>query len=63
MLSLLISTNLLSFVKKITFKGTVAVANKKIIDDYTKRLQAAGLTVSMAPDDDFEGGSREEWMH
>jgi hypothetical protein len=39
-----------------TGAGTVAVANKKIITEYTQRLQAAGLTVSMAPDDEFEGG-------
>ncbi|KAJ1428221.1 hypothetical protein B484DRAFT_450012 [Ochromonadaceae sp. CCMP2298] len=38
-----------------TGAGTVAVANKKIITEYTKNLQAAGLTCSMAPDDDFEG--------
>lgn len=39
-----------------TGAGTVAVANKKIISEYTKSLQAAGLTVSMSPDDEFEGG-------
>lgn len=39
-----------------TGAGTVAVSNKKIIDEYTKALQVAGLTVSMAPDDEFEGG-------
>lgn len=37
-----------------TGAGTVAVANKKIITEYTKSLQAAGLTVSMAPDDEFD---------
>lgn len=37
-----------------TGAGTVAVANKKIITEYTKTLQAAGLTVSMAPDDEFD---------
>lgn len=55
--------------------ATVAVANKKIVDEYCKSLQvllmlykyfiifmnnftqAAGLTVSMAPDDDFEPSS------
>lgn len=40
--------------------GTVAVANKKIVEEYTKSLQAAGLTVSMSPDDDFEGGDGDE---
>lgn len=39
-----------------TGAGTVAVANKKIITEYTKKLQAAGLTVSMAPDEEFERG-------
>jgi hypothetical protein len=43
-----------------TGAGTVAVANKKIITEYTKNLQAAGLTVSMAPDDEFEGGGGKE---
>eukprot|EP00595_Chromulina_sp_UTEXLB2642_P002419 CAMPEP_0196761566 /NCGR_PEP_ID=MMETSP1095-20130614/848_1 /TAXON_ID=96789 ORGANISM="Chromulina nebulosa, Strain UTEXLB2642" /NCGR_SAMPLE_ID=MMETSP1095 /ASSEMBLY_ACC=CAM_ASM_000446 /LENGTH=119 /DNA_ID=CAMNT_0042111285 /DNA_START=177 /DNA_END=536 /DNA_ORIENTATION=- len=43
-----------------TGAGTVAVANKKIISDYCKSLQVAGLTVSMAPDDDFEGEDDEE---
>lgn len=38
-----------------TGAGTVAVANKKTIAEYTKSLQMAGLTVSMAPDDEFEG--------
>lgn len=37
-----------------TGAGTVAVANKKIITEYTKSLQMSGLTVSMAPDDEFE---------
>ena len=36
------------------FVFPVAVANKKIIEEYSKSLQAAGLTVSAAPDDDFE---------
>jgi len=43
-----------------TGAGTVAVANKKIIDEYCKSLQKAGLSVSMAPDDDFESGEGEE---
>jgi len=43
-----------------TGAGTVAVANKKIIEEYCKSLQQAGLTVSMAPDDDFEAGEGEE---
>lgn len=34
--------------------ATVAIANKKIIEEYTKSMQSAGLTVSMAPDDEFE---------
>ena len=38
-----------------TGAGTVAVANKKIIDEYCKSLQTSGLSVSMAPDDEFEG--------
>ena len=42
-----------------TGAGTVAVANKKIIDEYCKSLQQAGLSVSMAPDDDFESGENE----
>ena len=37
-----------------TGAGTVAVANKKIISEYCSSLQMAGLTVSMAPDDEFE---------
>lgn len=43
-----------------TGAGTVAIANKKIIDEYCKSLQQAGLSVSMAPDDDFESGEGEE---
>ena len=43
-----------------TGAGTVAVANKKVIDEYCKSLQQAGLTVSMSPDDDFEAGEGEE---
>jgi ATP-dependent Clp protease adapter protein ClpS len=47
-----------------TGAGTVAVANKKIITEYCKSLQVAGLTVSMAPDDEFEndddGGEADE---
>ena len=39
-----------------TGAGTIAVSNKKIINEYTKTLQVAGLTVSCAPDDEFEGG-------
>jgi ATP-dependent Clp protease adapter protein ClpS len=41
-----------------TGAGTVAVANKKTIQELTQTLQAAGLTVSMAPEDDFEGGNQ-----
>ena len=40
---------------------TVAVANKKIIEEYSKSLQAAGLTVSTAPDDDFEPAGEDAW--
>jgi hypothetical protein len=36
------------------------IDNKKIIDEYCKSLQMAGLSVSMAPDDDFEGADGEE---
>lgn len=43
-----------------TGAGTVAIGNKKIITEYTKKLQAAGLTVSMAPDEEFEGGDGED---
>lgn len=43
-----------------TGAGTVAVANKKVINEYSRSLQAAGLTVSMAPDDDFEDSGGEE---
>ena len=39
-----------------TGAGTVCVANKKIVSEYCKSLQQAGLTVSMAPDDEFESG-------
>ena len=39
-----------------TGAGTVAVANKKTISEYAKSLQAAGLTVSMSPDEEFDGG-------
>ena len=39
-----------------TGAGTIAVSNKKVINEYTKVLQMAGLTVSSAPDDEFEGG-------
>ncbi len=45
-----------------TGAGTVAVANKKLITDYTKRLQAAGLTVSMAPDDEFETSINNDYI-
>lgn len=37
-----------------TGAGTVAVANKKTISEYAKSLQAAGLTVSISPDEEFE---------
>jgi ATP-dependent Clp protease adapter protein ClpS len=40
--------------------ATVAVSNKKIVEEYTKSLQMAGLTVSMAPDDEFEDSEGEE---
>ena len=43
-----------------TGAGTVAVANKKIIQEYCTSLQKAGLTVSMAPDDDFVGADDAE---
>ena len=43
-----------------TGAGTVAVANKKVVEEYSKSLQAAGLTVSMAPDDEFEGEDGDE---
>ena len=43
-----------------TGAGTVAVANKKIIQEYCTSLQQAGLTVSMAPDDDFVGADDAE---
>ena len=42
-----------------TGAGTVCVANKKIITEYSKSLQAAGLSVSISPDDEFEGGDGE----
>ena len=38
-----------------TGAGTVAVANKKVVSEYSKSLQAAGLTVSMAPDGKYDG--------
>ena len=40
--------------------GTVAISNKKVIGEYCKSLQMAGLSVSMAPDEDFESGEGEE---
>lgn len=43
-----------------TGAGTVAVANKKIIQEYCKSLQMAGLSVSMAPDDEFEADDDDE---
>lgn len=43
-----------------TGAGTVCVANKKTVSEYTQALQAAGLTVSMMPDDEFDGGDGEE---
>ena len=43
-----------------TGAGTVAVANKKIIQEYCNALQQAGLSVSMAPDDDFIGSDDAE---
>jgi ATP-dependent Clp protease adapter protein ClpS len=43
-----------------TGAGTVAVANKKIIQEYSNSLQQAGLSVSMAPDDDFVGADDAE---
>ena len=43
-----------------TGAGTVAVANKKIIQEYCNSLQQAGLSVSMAPDDDFVGADDAE---
>ncbi len=43
-----------------TGAGTVAVANKKIISEYCNSLQRAGLSVSMAPDDDFVSSDETE---
>jgi len=43
-----------------TGAGTVAVANKKIIGEYCKTLQVAGLTMSMSPDEEFEGDDDSE---
>ena len=37
-----------------TGAATVAVANKKAVTEYSKALQMAGLTISMAPDEEFE---------
>eukprot|EP00607_Mallomonas_marina_P002814 CAMPEP_0182428912 /NCGR_PEP_ID=MMETSP1167-20130531/24552_1 /TAXON_ID=2988 /ORGANISM="Mallomonas Sp, Strain CCMP3275" /LENGTH=122 /DNA_ID=CAMNT_0024612127 /DNA_START=233 /DNA_END=601 /DNA_ORIENTATION=+ len=42
-----------------TGAGTVAVANKKLISEYCKGLQVAGLTMSMSPDDEFESDEEE----
>jgi len=33
--------------------ATICVASKKLIAEYMNALQAAGLTVSKAPDEDF----------
>jgi ATP-dependent Clp protease adaptor protein ClpS len=38
-----------------TGAGTICSANKKIVSEYMKSMQAAGLTVSMNPEDDFSG--------
>lgn len=35
--------------------ATVAVASKKLIEEYSKKMQGVGFTVSIAPDDDFAG--------
>jgi hypothetical protein len=40
--------------------ATVAVANKKLIDEYSQKLRASGLTVSVAPDEEFEGADESE---
>ena len=37
-----------------TGAATVAVANKKAVTEYSKALQMARLTISMAPDEEFE---------
>lgn len=42
-----------------TGAGTVAVSNKKIVSEYCKSLQVAGLTMSMAPDEEFESDEEE----
>lgn len=33
--------------------ATVAVACKKLVEEYSKKLQQLGLTVSIAPDSDY----------
>ena len=43
-----------------TGSGTVAITNKKLIEEYAQSLQMAGLSVSTAPDDEFEGDDTEE---
>jgi len=43
-----------------TGSGTVAVTNKKLIEEYAQSLQMAGLSVSTAPDDEFESADSEE---
>eukprot|EP01040_Poterioochromonas_malhamensis_P017691 gene17691-20408_t len=40
----------------LTGAATVCTSNKKMIEEYAKTLQAAGLTVSCMQDDDFQGG-------
>jgi ATP-dependent Clp protease adaptor protein ClpS len=37
--------------------ATVVTSNKKIVTEYMRSLQAAGLTVSMVPDKPFDGSS------
>ena len=43
-----------------TGAATICVTNKKIVQEYCSSLQKAGLSVSMSPDDEFEGGDGDE---
>lgn len=40
----------------LTGAATVCISNKKLIEEYAKTLQAAGLTVSWMKDDEFQQG-------
>jgi hypothetical protein len=42
--------------------ATVCAASKKLVEQYVKAFETAGLSVSMAPDEDFESTDPEKGL-